>query len=82
MSTDEEIYDVYSDDISTQANIVRTKFGLAPFFEDFAGFQIGGLIDLPPEDGELLQKILDQDRELFGDRLVDQLIDNTEEGDP
>ena len=71
MSSDEEIHEVYSNDIQKQADIVRTKFGLAPFFENFDGFQIGGLFDLHPEDGELLQKILNQDREL-----------HTEEGDP
>ena len=62
MSTEEEIWEVYSGDIEKQANIVKSRFGLEPFFENFEGFHTDYLLSLPPEDGELLEEILRRDR--------------------
>lgn len=38
MSTDEEIRAVYDEDIYRQTVIVESKFGKAPFYDNFNGF--------------------------------------------
>lgn len=43
MSTDEEIRAVYEQDIAEKTQLVESKFGKAPFYDNFDGFSIGHL---------------------------------------
>jgi hypothetical protein len=45
MSTSEEINAVFCEDIARKSQIVCSKYGPAPFYENFHGFCIEGLYD-------------------------------------
>lgn len=65
MSTDEEIAEVFNDDINRKSQQVFNKHGIMPFLEGMDSCQIKelyrGLLD--EDDHALLQKILDADFE-------------------
>lgn len=45
MSTHDEIMAVYHEEINSQSSLVESKFGKAPFYDNFNGFSIKGLYD-------------------------------------
>ena len=48
MSTVEEIQEVYRSEIAEKTRIVKQKFGLAPFYENFDGMRTFKLMDFDP----------------------------------
>ena len=61
MSTDEEIREVFEQDIAEKDKIVRGKHGMLPYLDGMEGLSVQdilwGIVD--EEDRELLQRILD-----------------------
>lgn len=65
MSTDEEIREVYEQDIKEKERIVLNKRGIMAFLEN-EGMQVENLLDgiVDEDDREMLQRILDADEEI------------------
>ena len=73
MSTDEEIREVFEQDIANKTQQVRTHFGSAPFYDYYTDLSIRRVYDgiISSEDEDMLE------------RLANKILeDTTEEGDP
>ncbi len=60
MSSDEEINQVYQQEIHDKTRQVANRQGVYPFLEDF-DYSIFDIYDLSDEDRELLRQILEED---------------------
>jgi len=71
LSTDEEIFEVFQDEINQKSKQVKQKFGDVVFYEGLRGMSVRNMFDLDDEDAELLGRL---------NVIEDE--ENTEEGDP
>ena len=65
MSTDEEIREIFEQDIAEKDRVVQGKYGMLPYLDGMDGLSIQellwGIVD--EEDREMLQRILDGDED-------------------
>ena len=66
MSTDEEIAEVFNDEINRKNQQVLSKSGIYPFLGNLDGFQIEHIHGLSEDEMELLTRILEQEGDCDG----------------
>lgn len=59
MSTDEEIREVFEQDIADRTKQVASKFGQAPFYDYFTDLQIKRILDgiISAEDEDMIERL-------------------------
>ncbi len=78
MSTSDEIFKVFQDEINQKSKQVKDKFGDIVFYDGLEGMSVYNFLDLDEEDRILLARISERDKlEQEADKIL-----NTEEGDP